>query len=828
MMHQLRFLGLLLAVAAPALAQTPAAPSAGLAPLTVEKIMRDQAQWLGTAPSNVYWGEDGRRIYFSWNPDKNRRDSLYSVAPAGPAAPRKVSQREQRELPASGGRYDAAYTRKVYEKDGDIYLLDLKTQKMRRATNTAEREIDPAFALRGQLVSYVRAQNLYTWNPATGETTQRTDFRKGSKPTAGPPTDKAERFLRTQQLALFDVIRQRDQDRQARERQQKLLARLQPKAIWLGQQTVDNLQLSPDGRYVTYTLVQEPTAAKVALVPSFVTASGFTEDLNTRPKVGAAQTAYELGIYDIARDTTFVLGYRELKGLDEQPAYRKEYQLPVKAPLPADSAKAAATKATQPKPTTELRRVQPFGPYWSEDGQRAFLVVRSTDNKDRWIVALDPASQKITLLDRQHDDAWINGLGIGYEGGNVGWMPDNRRVWFQSEETGYSHLYTVDVASGQKKALTSGKFEVQKAQLSRDKKTWYLAANATQPGVLHFYHMPLAGGPLRQITTRDGASEATVSPDGKQLAVRYSYTNKPWELYLMDNKPGAKMRQLTRSTTPEFESYAWRDPEIITIKARDGADVYARLYRPANPTAQGPAVVFVHGAGYLQNAHKWWSQYSREYMFHNLLVDKGYTVLDIDYRGSAGYGRDMRTGIYRYMGGKDLQDQVDGARLLVEKYGVSAQRIGIYGGSYGGFITLMAMFTQPDVFRAGAALRSVTDWAHYNHGYTDNILNSPYNDSLAYARSSPIYYAAGLKGALLMCHGMVDTNVHFQDIVRLSQRLIELKKENWELAVYPVEDHAFTEPSSWTDEYKRILKLFEMNLNSGASTTGSTGGSGGR
>jgi dipeptidyl aminopeptidase/acylaminoacyl peptidase len=829
MMHQLRFLGILLAVAAPALAQTPAAPTGALAPLTVEKIMRDQAQWLGTAPFGVFWGEDGRRIYFSWNPDKNRRDSLYAVAPTGPAAPHKVSWREQRALPASTGTYDAAYTRKVYEQDGDIYLLDLKTQKIRRVTNTAERETDPAFALQGRQVSYVRTQNLYTWDPATGETTQRTDFRKGSKPGNGQPNDKSERFLKAQQLALFDVIRQKDQDRQARERLQKSLAKLRPKAIWLGQQSVDNLQLSPDGRYVTYTLVQEPAAAKVALVPSFVTASGFTEDLNTRTKVGAQQTAYELGIYDLARDTTFVLGYRELKGLDELPAYRKEYQLPAKAPMPADSAKAAAAKASQPKPTTELRRVQPFGPYWSEDGQRAFLVVRSTDNKDRWIVALDPVTQKIRLLDRQRDEAWINGPGIGYEAGNVGWMPDNCRVWFQSEETGYSHLYTVDMETGQKKALTSGKFEVQKAQLSRDKKTWYLTANATHPGVQHFYHLPLNGGALRQITTRDGANEATVSPDGKQLAVRYSYTNKPWELYVMDNKPGARMRQLTRSTTSEFESYPWRDPEIVTIKARDGADVYARLYRPASPQAQGPAVVFVHGAGYLQNAHKWWSQYSREYMFHNLLVDQGYTVLDIDYRGSAGYGRDVRTGIYRYMGGKDLTDQVDGAKLLVDKYGVSAQRIGIYGGSYGGFITLMAMFTQPDVFRAGAALRSVTDWAHYNHGYTDNILNEPYNDSLAYVRSSPIYYAAGLKGALLMCHGMVDTNVHFQDIVRLTQRLIELKKENWELAVYPVEDHGFVEPSSWTDEYKRILKLFETNLKpTGAAAASGSSSSGGK
>ncbi len=195
-----------------------------------------------------------------------------------------------------------------------------------------------------------------------------------------------------------------------------------------------------------------------------------------------------------------------------------------------------------------------------------------------------------------------------------------------------------------------------------------------------------------------------------------------------------------------------------------------------------------------------------------MLADQGYTVLDIDYRGSAGYGRDCRTGIYRHMGGKDLSDQVDGAQFLVEKCGVNPRNIGLYGGSYGGFITLMAMFNEPNVFAAGAALRSVTDWAHYNHGYTANILNEPFNDSLAYRRSSPINFAAGLKGHLLMCHGMVDVNVHFQDIVRISQKLIELGKDNWELAVYPMEDHGFVEPSSWTDEYKRIYKLFEQQL----------------
>jgi len=124
----------------------------------------------------------------------------------------------------------------------------------------------------------------------------------------------------------------------------------------------------------------------------------------------------------------------------------------------------------------------------------------------------------------------------------------------------------------------------------------------------------------------------------------------------------------------------------------------------------------------------------------------------------------------------------------------------------------MALFNEAETFKSGAALRSVTDWAHYNHGYTSNILNTPVDDPIAYERSSPIYFAEGLEGNLLICHGMVDTNVHFQDVVRLSQRLIELGKENWEMALYPVENHGFVEPSSWADEYRRIFKLFEDTL----------------
>ncbi|AKQ47397.1 peptidase S9 [Rufibacter radiotolerans] len=754
--------------------------------LTVEKIMQDPAQWIGTSPSNVYWSDDSKQVYFQWNPEKAKRDSLYTVQANGTNI-KKVGEAYRRKGPAPGGTYNLQRTKRVYEREGDIFLLDGKTGQIWQITKTVERESAPAFTSSGRDITYLKDNNLYAWNIDNGQTRQLTDFRKGRKPTDPDQVkDKQERFLRDQQLELLQIIQKREEDRRQQRLAQKEWAKSRPKEIYIEDKFVDNIVLSPDERYITYRLVTRPAASKMAQVPNYVTASGYTEEIPTRTKVGATQPTYEMGVYDSKADTTYLVSFKSLGAGNKT--------------IPATQGSAALA--------SEARKVMAFGPYFSADGKRAVLVAKSQDNKDRWIMNFDPAKGNVRVLDHLHDEAWVNGFGPGL----IGWMPDNEKVWFVSEESGYAQLYTVSASTGQKTALTSGKFEVQGVQLSKDKKTWYLTTNQMHPGEQHFYRMPLAGGKMEQITRMTGAHEVTMSPDEKKLAIRYSYSNKPWELYLMDNKPGAKPVQVTKSTTAEFNAYPWREPEVITYKASDGAEVHARLYKPATATASGPAVIFVHGAGYLQNAHKWWSTYFREYMFHNLLVDKGYTVLDIDYRGSAGYGRDWRTGIYRHMGGKDLSDHVDGAKMLVEKHGVDPKRIGIYGGSYGGFITLMAMFTQPDVFAAGAALRSVTDWSHYNHGYTSNILNEPQADSLAYARSSPIYFAEGLKGALLMCHGMVDTNVHFQDIVRLSQRLIELKKENWELAVYPVEDHGFIEPTSWTDEYKRILKLFETNL----------------
>lgn len=811
-------------LAASALAQ-PAPKPAGSATrpqLTVETIMQDPKVWVGTSPSNPFWSDDSQTLYFSWNPEKAKGDSLYKITFTRPAKgksltatqPVKVSPVERRALATPPvAAYNRAYTQRLFDRQGDLFLLDVKSGKTRQLTNTVDVEADPVFSGDEKTVVFRRTgtgANLFSIDLQSGEFTQLTDFRTGPK-KPDPKLSDEEKFLKQDQLRLSTVLKERKEKKDEGDKISKADKPKRPKEIYLDDKQLLAPQLSPDGRFVTYRLSKSATGTKNTQVPNYVTESGYTEEIAGRTKVGAPAAAQEFFVYDRVKDTVRVVSTKSIPGITDQPAYLK------------------SASTTKPDTSKKTRPVVVNGPVWSDDGKLCVVVVRSLDNKDRWIMRFDPETLTLSNLDRQHDDAWVAGPGINWQGmgsasGNMNFLADNQTLWFQSEADGYSHIYTVNVLTGEKKQLTSGKFEVQQVQLSKDKTQFFIQTNEVHPGEQHFYRMAVTGGERIRLTSMTGANDVTLSPDETRMAIRYSSSNQPWELYVADvsQQPSAASKtstkalaastpvKLTESQTENFKSYPWREPTMVTIPARDGQTIYARLYKPAAPS--GKAVVFVHGAGYLQNAHKWWSSYFREYMFNNLLVDKGYTVLDIDYRASAGYGRDWRTGIYRFMGGKDLEDHVDAAKWLVQTQGVDEKRIGIYGGSYGGFITLMALFTTPDVFKAGAALRPVTDWAAYNHPYTANILNEPQLDSLSYRRSSPIYFAEGLKNYLLICHGMVDVNVHFQDTVRLMQRLIELKKENWEVAAYPMEDHGFVEPSSWTDEYKRILKLFEERL----------------
>jgi dipeptidyl aminopeptidase/acylaminoacyl peptidase len=787
--------------------QQAGAPTARF-PLTVDSIMRGP-KLVGYPPSNLRWSGDSKELYFEWRTPGEDEPATWVVGRDG-GAPRRLSDDERKAAPLTNGLWDARRRRILGVDRGDIVVIDTVKRTRHEITRTTGAESNPRWARGGTHVTFVRDNNLFivpVEGAASGTLVQLTDV--APRRNDPRPTD-SQRVLKEEEQKLLDWVAQEAERRKRREARDQ--ARALPKFELAERQSVADAALSADGTYA-FLMLSERAQARASQVPRWVSESAYVEDIDARTKVGDAQDRRRLAVLNL---TTGEGVWAGLEGVVDPVTIPKP--LPVDQ-RPAERTPAERTPAAAPDSKREIR----WGTLLpSPDGSQTVVTVRSSDNTSRWLVSVDPASGRTKVLDVVADDAWVREIGpAGNTGGGLGWLADNRRVWFLAEHDGWMHLYTADVSAErpERKQLTSGRFEIDSVQLAPDATRFYIESTEQHPGERHLYVLSVDGGERTRITLTTGATAGEVSPDNSTFGVIHSTATKPPEVFVMPNRAGAAMTPVTTSTSAEWRGFKWVEPQLVTYKARDGADVYARLYTPemvgARRHAGNPAVVFVHGAGYLQNAHRYWSSYSREYMFHHLLASQGYVVLDPDYRASAGYGRDWRTAIYRWMGGKDLEDVVDGAKFLVAQHKVHPQRVGVYGGSYGGFITLMAMFTTPDVFAAGAALRPVTDWAHYNHSYTSNILNEPQSDIEAYRKSSPIYFADGLKGALLIAHGMVDVNVHFQDSVRLAQRLIELRKENWELAVYPVEDHGFVEETSWADEYKRILKLFDQHLKNG-------------
>ncbi|QNL23173.1 S9 family peptidase [Hyphobacterium sp. CCMP332] len=750
-------------------------------------------EFVGTLPDEVIWSEQSDGFYFKWRESDPGINPYYNYDIEVNAITEMDPLEALMEIPSSGD-YNNSRTLKVYAKSGDIFLNNIAENKIEQLTQTNVSESNPRFVMNDAYIVYESGNNLFLRALSGGNIKQITDFKSGTKKEK--KDTEQEKWLKKDQVRLFDIMKKREEERKNKEERRRILKDLKPKTIYYGEMNISSMTLSEDGNYVYYQLQSKVNNENTNNL-DYVADNGYAKILEDRPKVGQELETEELWVYQIENDTMLQFDTKAIPGIFEKPAFYSIYD-----------------KESASKPFENPRKILIHGPDVAENGN-AVVEIKAQDNKDRWLMYLNPEVASWKMIERQHDDKWVGGPGItGWNmvPGNKGWMPDEEHYWFHSEESGYSHLYTVHIKSGKKRALSKGDFEVHDAFLSKDKTHFYLVSNEKDPGERHLYKMDLEGKERTQLSSGEGHHELFLSPDEKYIVSRYSTYNKPWELYLMENKPRAEMKQITESTKSEFNDYSWKVPELIYFKASDGEKVRARLYKPENSIKNNAAVIFVHGAGYLQNAHKWWSSYYREYMFHNLLVDMGYTVLDIDYRASEGYGRDWRTDIYRHMGGKDLSDQVDGAKYLVDELGIDKNKIGIYGGSYGGFITLMALFNVPESFACGAAIRSVSDWAHYNHPYTSNILNTPVEDSMAYMKSSPIYFAEGLEDPLLMLHGVVDTNVQYQDIIRLAQKLIELGKKDWELASYPIEPHGFKEASSWTDEYGRILKLFEQNL----------------
>ncbi|MGI8812209.1 MAG: alpha/beta fold hydrolase [Pyrinomonadaceae bacterium] len=523
--------------------------------------------------------------------------------------------------------------------------------------------------------------------------------------------------------------------------------------------------------------------------------------------------------------------------------------------VPADGSRDTPFEIKLPKPegVSNFRRI-----VWAADGRSLIADRVDKDTKRRqlfYIHNVGAKDEQTILVTEETDDKWQAPLSSIVEPN----PNDASELFFGSEKDGFNHLY---LATLQKRLAEPNPTGVIRQENSTDagyattpeikqltKGNWQVEWAKWDPKAVQIIYMSTEAGPATRrfsvitanafkVETFDDTNPtplpgmiespqiATESSSAiPQVVYGFSRWDHPAELVAQKicmacsgSESIADRIFLTHTTPDPFLQRKWNAPKFIDIPSRDGKQIKSKIYLPAghNPKQKYPMVVFVHGAGYLQNVINGWNSYYREFMFNELLTQKGYVVLDIDYRGSAGYGRDWRTDVYDFLGGKDMDDHIDAIDYMVKNYSVNPDKVGVYGGSYGGFMAEMLAMRAPDKIAAAAALRPVADWKNYyasSPGYTAQRLGFPDKNPEAYKRSSPITYADQLKRPLLILHGEADDNVHIQDSMQLVEKLIRLGKTPYfEVMFYPSENHGFVRPESWTDEYERILAFFEKHL----------------
>ena len=785
----LRLLPLLLA-ALPAAASAQAAP----APFTLDQAMADP-DWIGAPVEQAWWSWNGSEAQLLLKREGSSVRDTWRQPVAGGAL-QKVSDAERDGLDVADRVYDPQRRRMAFVRNGDVFVRDLASGTLLQLTRTVQAESQPRFAADGGLL-WQAGDDWFHWSPGGG-TAQVASLRAERDPAAPPAADA----LRGQQLRTLETLRRDRDQREARRLQDQAWRKADPTRaptpVFLGGEVeIVDSSLSPDARHLlVVTRKKDADAGRGGKMPTYVTESGYEEFEDVRTRVGRNDPQpHTLWLVDAADGSVRELGLDALPGIASDPL-------------------AALRKAAGKAPLAGLRAVQLGGGRgapairWSNDGRNVAVMLRAVDNKDRWIASVDLAPARLQPRHRLTDEAWIN-----WNFNDFDWLPDNRTLWFLSEESGWSHLYT-QAGNGKPRQRTSGRWEASSPVPTADGGGLLFLCNRAWPGDYEVCALDLASNELREVTALDGVEDFSLSPDGRQLLLRWSASWTPPQLAVVPLE-GGQARVLTDTRSAAFKARQWTPAQVVQVPSQHGAGtVWGKFYGPRDyePGRRYPIVMFVHGAGYLQNVHARWPTYFREQMFHHLLVEQGYVVLDLDYRGSEGYGRHWRTAIYRQMGHPELEDYLDGLAWLAANHQGDRDHAGIYGGSYGGFMTFMALFRSPGTFKAGAALRPVVDWTQYNHEYTSNILNTPELDPEAYLRSSPIEYAEGLQDHLLIAHGMIDDNVFYRDSVVLAQRLIELRKDNWELASYPLERHGYVRPDSWFDQYRRIHKLFERTL----------------
>lgn len=455
-------------------------------------------------------------------------------------------------------------------------------------------------------------------------------------------------------------------------------------------------------------------------------------------------------------------------------------------------------KAGRPNPVARLGVVGVEGgePAWMDVGDDDQYLPRAgwtpagevwfqRLNRDQTVLELvlaDANSGQTRVLVRDRDEAWVNLQD------DLHFLSDGRFLW-TSERDGWNHLYLFAADGTLDRQLTNGTWQVAGVSgLDEKEETVFFRANAEDPRQWHLYALDLNGGEVRRLGRDVGGSHgALLAPDGRFLIDTWSALDTPPRTDLIDTESGKALRELWR-TGAELADWDLLPVEPGTLSIEGGVELHTQLIRPRDfdPAKKYPVVLYVYGGPHSQLTSDGWG--GSIHHTYRVFAEMGIGVFLVDNRGTFGRGHAFETAVHRRLGQLEVEDQLTAVRWLKEQPWVDGGRVAVYGGSYGGYMTLMLMLKAPEMFKAGIAYAPVTDWRLYDSAYTERYMDTPEDNPDGYEQGAPLTLAGHLEGSLLMVHGLRDNNVHVQNTLNMVGMLAGENKK-FELMIYPKTRH---------------------------------------
>jgi dipeptidyl-peptidase-4 len=585
-----------------------------------------------------------------------------------------------------------------------------------------------------------------------------------------------------------------------------------------GKESIADPKISPDGRYVSFVRNHNLWLVSVADGKEHALTQGGTEEMRkgeldwVYPEELEILTAYwwapdSSAIAYFEMDERKVAKYPLVDFSSPSGKADEERYPPVGGANPIVRVFVAPVSGGEPRAmdTGENADVYIARVNWLTDSKHIAIQRLNRQQTVLDLLVADAASGETRTVLTEKDQYWIN------ISNDLRFLKDGKRFLWSSERSGYRHLYLYDLDGKELAQLTKGEWEVSAVHaVDEAKGLVYFTGTAKSPLERHLYRVSLEGSAVSRITIHNGTHGVNMAPDASAFVDTYSDSLTPPRQDLA-RADGSLLRVINENKVAELADYHLSAPQFVSVKTHDGVQLNAVMIKPPDfdATRKYPVLVYTYGGPHAQVVLNAWG--GNTALWHQSMAQKGYIIFSLDNRGSAGRGHVFEEPVHYRLGAQELSDQRDGVAYLKSLPFVDAGRIGIWGWSYGGHMTLHAMFEAPEDFKAGFAGGPVTDWHFYDSIYTERYLGVLPQNEEAYRSSSPIDRAAGLKGKLLIAHGTGDDNVHFANTLSLINKLIELGKYV-EVMPFPGRGHGVSDPAARKVLMNRVTQFFLDNL----------------